>query len=222
MVRKIYRTVTLGLAAYFWWIGVGVDYVSSSEAEWGGGLIYLTNWVLTLNLLVHTRAFLSEIFRQVFTINFLVGATMVMNIVVLVLWWGLQLVDPTLLAADTEGWSTFYWIWEIYIHGGMAVLLFIEGVVFNKSFSSKIRPYAVIVGLFLAYIVWIELAVSRYNILPCGSVNCGFPYPFLNDLDITQRIIFYLGIWILGTVSFLLCAVGVSFKEKLFGIPRSG
>ena len=93
---------------------------------------------------------------------------------------------------------------------------------FNKSFSSRIRPYAVVVCLFLAYIVWIELAVSQYNFFPCGSVSCGFPYSFLNDLDTTQRIIFYLGIYILGTVSLLLCAVGVSFKEKLSGVPRSG
>ena len=43
------------------------------------------------------------------------------------------------------------------------------------------------------------------NDFPCGTKGCGFPYLFLNDLDIIGRVIFYMIVLILGTLSWIGC-----------------
>ena len=202
--RTIFRIMALGLAAFFWWLGIGSGFFIDQANEWGGGLKYLTNWVLTLNLLVAIRAFLTELVDRFPGVNTLLSSTMVMNIVVLVLYWGLQFLDQSLLNVNTDDWSLFYWVWDIYLHGGMAIILFVEGIFFNHPFSSRIRSYSLVLFIFISYIFWLEVFISHYNLTPCGTISCGFPYPFLNNLESLQRTFFYFGVWILGTVSFFI------------------
>ena len=60
-------------------------------------------------------------------------------------------------------------------------------------------------GLFVAYIVWLEFFLQLRNNTPCGSISCGFPYLFLNDLDYVGRLIFYGIVLVLGILSFFFC-----------------
>ena len=64
IIRLPFRAITLILVIYFWWLGVGNGlYIGASSGymtNWGGGLRYLTNWVLILNLLVAVNAVMNE------------------------------------------------------------------------------------------------------------------------------------------------------------------
>ena len=180
----------------------------------GGGLKYLTNWVLTLNLIVAFDAIIFEVTRKVKLFNSIISATIAMNIVVIALYWGMRSVDETLLDVNTEKWTLLQWIWDSYLHWGMALIVLIEAIIFNSIYDKLIRAYTVLIVIFLGYIFWIETFVSQYNTDPCGSINCGFPYPFLNDLNISERTIFYLGVWILGTLSFF-------FSRLIFRINKA-
>ena len=155
--------MALRLAAFFWWLGVGSGFFVDSANEWGGGLKYLTNWVLTLNFLVAIRAFVTELVDRFPGVNTLLSATMVMNIVVLVLYWGLQFLDQSLLNVSTDNWSLFYWVWDIYLHGGMAIILFVEGIFFNRPFSSRIWSYSSVLLIFISYIFHFFTHICRFN-----------------------------------------------------------
>ena len=54
-----------------------------------------------------------------------------------------------------------------------------------------------------AYILWIELAISPANAMPRGRVTSGLPYPFLNNMEAGDRLVFYAG-WLAGAVLILI------------------
>jgi hypothetical protein len=68
IIRRPFRLITLALAIYFWWLGIGNSfYVGASTGymeNWGGGFRYLTNWVLTLNVLLAINAIINEIYKK--------------------------------------------------------------------------------------------------------------------------------------------------------------
>jgi hypothetical protein len=43
----------------------------------------------------------------------------------------------------------------------------------------------------LAYVGWSEILVGPLNDAPIGRVTTGLPYPFLNNMEPSQRAIFY-------------------------------
>ena len=42
-----------------------------------------------------------------------------------------------------------------------------------------------------AYVAWAELFVQRFNERPIGNVTSGLPYPFLNNMELPERAMFY-------------------------------
>ena len=46
-------------------------------------------------------------------------------------------------------------------------------------------------GVIAAYVLWAELVLQPMNDTPMGSVTSGLPYPFLNDLELVGRSVFY-------------------------------
>jgi hypothetical protein len=48
-----------------------------------------------------------------------------------------------------------------------------------------------LLGVIGAYVLWAELIVQTFNKRPLGNVTSGLPYPFLNDLELPQRMVFY-------------------------------
>ncbi|MBL42488.1 MAG: hypothetical protein CMM49_07510 [Rhodospirillaceae bacterium] len=218
IIRLPFRAITLILVIYFWWLGVGNGlYIGASSGymtNWGGGLRYLTNWVLILNLLVAVNAVMNEHLERT-PFNFIIPATLSMNFVVIALYWGLRIIDKSYLDVNTEDWSTFEWLWDFYLHWGMSILLLIELFFFNKSSSKTISSYFTLMVIFFSYIFWIELIIMPNNDEPCGNYTCGFPYPFLNEMELSDRNIFYFGVWVLGTVSFVLARVILWASKKV-------
>ena len=144
IIRKPIRAVTLLLAIYFWWLGIGNGlYIGASTGyleNWGGGFRYLTNWVLTLNLLLASNAIINEFFKKS-PLNLIIPATLSMNFVVIILYWGLRILDQSYLDVNTEEWTLFEWFWDFYLHWGMTILVLIEILFFNRSYIKIISSY---------------------------------------------------------------------------------
>jgi len=213
----LFRLISFSFAVLFWWMGIGREAISGGENDWGGGIKYLTNWVLTLNLIVATTAIATQLLKRNINSNTIIASTMTMNLVIVALFWGIILIDQNLLSKERLINQTFFdWLWGFYLHVGMSVFLFWEGIVYNKPFVSVAKSYYLILCLFFGYILWLELVISENNIAPCGSISCGFPYQFLNDLDGMGRSYFYFGVWVLGTTSFLICFLVIKLRNYFF------
>ena len=215
---SIFRIFALFLASYFWWLGIGEDlYILSSSGEiknWGGGLRYLTNWVLTLNLIIAINAIILEFNKKFSLLNFIYIPTLSMNLVIIVLYWGMRSVDKTLLDIDNSDWSIFQIAWDYYLHWGMSIIVFTEAIFFSNKTSKLKIEYITLMSVFLGYIFWIEIFISKFNQYPCGKISCGFPYPFLNEYSNKERIIFYLIVWFIGTSSFIISKTIYSFINR--------
>ncbi|PPR78794.1 MAG: hypothetical protein CFH01_00798 [Alphaproteobacteria bacterium MarineAlpha2_Bin1] len=218
ILRRSFRTITILLAIYFWWLGIGNGlYVGASTGyyeNWGGGFRYLTNWVLTLNLLVASNAIFNEFYKRS-PLNLIIPATLAMNFVVIILYWGLRVIDKSYLDVNTENWTLFEWFWDFYLHWGMSILVLIEILFFKKSIIKISTSYLILMIIFLGYIFWIELFIMPTNNHPCGKFTCGFPYPFLNEMKLTDRSIFYTGVWFIGTLSYIINIFILRINQKL-------
>ena len=216
--RRQFRIHTFLLAIFFWWLGIGSGlYIGASSGQlenWGGGLRYLTNWVLTLNFLLALNAIIIEFSKNKF-LNLIIPATFSMNVVVIVLYWGLRFIDQGYLNVNTDDWTLFEWFWDFYLHWGMSVLVLIEILFFNKAIIRILNSYFILMIIFFGYIFWIELLIMPNNDDPCGEYNCGFPYPFLNEMELTDRSIFYSGVWVIGTLSYILSRVILRVNSKI-------
>jgi hypothetical protein len=202
----LFRIASLLLLSYFWWIGVG---------SFGGEkFVYLTNWVMTLNIGLAAHALIpSQIkFLKIFYFTYLSIASL--NIFIVMLYWGLRAADPSFLGVDTTEWSIFYWVWDIYLHLVMMTFVLIEVLLLSSRRSPIMPAYACLVVVFIGYIVYLEMYVSQVFNSPCGSLGCGFPYPFLNELDYSGRAIFYGGVWLLGSCIFVVVSVCHRFINR--------
>ena len=149
----LFRLISFSFAVLFWWMGIGKEAIVGGDNDWGGGIKYLTNWVLTLNLIVATTAITNQLLKRKINSNTIIASTMTMNIVILALFWGIILLDPNLL--DKEGLinKTFFdWLWGFYLHGGMSIFLLWEGLIYNRPFVSVAKPYYLTLCLFFGYI----------------------------------------------------------------------
>jgi hypothetical protein len=202
----LFRVASLLLVSYFWWIGVG-NFGSEK-------LVYLTNWVMTLNIGLAAHALIPSQpkFLELFQSTYLSIASL--NIFIVMLYWVLRAADPSFLGVNTTEWSIFYWIWDIYLHLVMMTFVLIEVLLLSTRRSSIMPAYAWLVVVFIAYIVYLEMYVSQVFGSPCGSLGCGFPYPFLNELDHSGRAIFYGGVWLLGSCIFVLISVCHRFINR--------
>lgn len=202
----LFRMASLSLLSYFWWIGVG-----SFGSE---KFVYLTNWIMTLNIGLAVHALIpSQInFLQFLQRTYLSIASL--NIFIVVLYWGLRVADPSFLGVDTTEWSIFYWVWDIYLHLVMMIFVLIEVLLLSTRRSPIMSAYAGLVLVFIGYIIYLEIYVSQVFNTPCGSLGCGFPYPFLNELDYSGRTKFYGGVWLLGSCIFVVVSLCHRFINR--------
>ena len=125
----------------------------------------------------------------------------VLNIMMLILYWTLYSIDPSLIHEESPGpW------WTQYYQHLLAPLLqiidafFILGVF--RQFKSCL--YGILTIIFV-YILWIELLVAPRNDTPKGFISSGFPYPFLNDMIVIDRIMFYSKTVLTATLITVIC-----------------
>jgi len=181
---KIYRWLVFLLAlGYFLYLFMVTDH-----SLFGWQFRYLTIWALTTNLLVAGQMLRLSLGRTKNDWNSFVSMGIVLNVIVVVNYWKLFLTDPTALNSDGNG---LIWYMEYYLHLIGPILMVFDAFVFIGAFRNVRRVCLYSVILCLAYPVWAEFLVAPMNSRPNGSVTNGLPYPFLNDLQIRQRLMFY-------------------------------
>jgi hypothetical protein len=108
-------------------------------------------------------------------------------VMVVYLYWKLFLADP----ANVNDGSPILWWQEYYLHGLGPLLQWIDAFLILGVFR---RPWPVVgalLAVILVYVGWSELVIQPANARPVGSVTSGLPYPFLNNLEFSGRLVFY-------------------------------
>jgi len=163
-------------------------FVVTDHSAFGWQFRFLTVWALTANLLVAGQMLRLSLGKTKNDWNSFVSMGIVLNVVVVVNYWKLFLTDPTALNSDGDG---LIWYMEYYLHLIGPILMVFDAFVFVGAFRNVRRVCLYAVILCLAYPVWAEFVVAPMNFLPRGSVTNGLPYPFLNNMQIPQRLTFY-------------------------------
>lgn len=181
----IYRVVVFALAA-----GYSIyEFITADHSAFGWQFRYLTIWALTLNTVVAWLMLRLSLGWSQKTYNTLCSTAVVLNGFVLFMYWKLYLIDPSLVnGKDGPG----PWYLEYYLHGLGPVLQMIDAFFFiGGAFARSRSILASLALVVVGYIVWIEALVGPLNDSPVGSATRGLPYPFLNDMDQTERMGFY-------------------------------
>ena len=201
--RLVFRIVAFALTFYFFITNIILGFYVLKAGSWGGGLKFLTNWNLLFNFIIAICALINEKDSKFVSYYFLLQASMVLNVLVFLLYWVIKLFGG--FGAGESGWSIFDVLKDYYMHFGTSVFLFVEVMFYSKAFQNFKKEFSVFGGIFVGYIIWMEFFVQVNNDFPCGDISCGYPYLFLNYLEGVGRLVFYVIVLILGTVSWIGC-----------------
>lgn len=191
--------------------------VFGSYGGFGGPFRYLTVWALFASFFCASRMLALSEGRSLRRWDAVVSATAVLNAMVVILYWRLYFADPGSVTRD--GQLGAWWL-ELYMHALGPALQWIDSTLIHRSFTKLKVTFAVLVGVILAYIAWVELIVGPLNDSPVGSVVSGLPYPFLNNLEFAGRATFY-GVNFAVAVVVLLGFAAVAFAmRRLFPQPK--
>lgn len=179
----LFRWVTFLLAGgYCLYQVMSADYSSP-----GGPFRFLTIWALFLSFYAASRMLaLSEhrIHRDHHRTAMIAA---VVNVMVVFLYWRLFFTDPALV----NGSGHIPWHQQYYLHLLGPALQIIDAVFIARVFKKPMRAAAPLVGFVVTYLLWAELFVGPQNSAPIGTVTSGLPYPFLNSLEFSERLVFY-------------------------------
>jgi len=177
----------------------------------GGPFRYLTVWALFLSFFCASRMISLMEGRSTRRWDALVSATAVVNAMVVVLYWRLYFTDPSSVTRD--GVLGVWWL-ELYMHGLGPALQWIDSLFIHRSFRRVWTSLAVLVSIVVGYLVWGELIQQPLNSTPLGDVTSGLPYPFLNNLELSERLTFYgvnLGFAVIVLLAF--CALAAALRR---------
>jgi hypothetical protein len=200
----LFRIIVLALAIGFW---INQFFISDMD-RFGIQFRFLTIWTMTFNIIVAAQMLRLSMGKSVVRMDAFVGLVIVMNMAVVVQYWRLMMIDPTLVQSN----GPLPWWREYYIHAVGPLLMWIDAFLILGAFR-RIQGtcfYALLIGIL--YPLWIELLVRPMNTLPAGSVTNGLPYPFLNDLTLGGRMVFYT---ISSVANFVFIAVGVGLARLI-------
>lgn len=180
----IYRWIVFLLAA-----GYCLDQMV--WGQWGGPggpFRYLTIWTLFLSFYSASRMLALSEHRITRAHEVTVTCAAVLNVMVVFLYWRLYFADPSLV----NGNGQIVWYRELYLHALGPVLQIFDAAFVARVFRRVWRAILPLTAVIAAYVAWAELFVQRYNNKPMGSVTSGLPYRFLNSMDWSGRMDFYL------------------------------
>lgn len=153
----------------------------------GGPFRFLTIWALFLSFYSASRMLARSEHRITRSHEVTAMCAAVLNVMVVFLYWRLFFTNPALVQHS----GPVAWWLEFYLHGLGPALQIIDalliGAVFRRVWRAAV-PLALLIG---AYVLWAELFVQRFNTQPAGTVTSGLPYPFLNNMEMADRMVFY-------------------------------
>lgn len=197
--QRIFRWVVFLLAAFYCLRTL----FFADFSNFGGPFRYLTIWALFLSFFCASRMMALEEARSTRRWDGFVCMTAVINAMVVFLYWRLYFADPTSVTRDGE-LGQFYL--EMYLHGLGPALQIIDTIFVHRSYRKMVPALGWLFGVIGAYVAWAELAVGPLNDEPIGKVTSGLPYPFLNDLELSGRAIFYGSNFVVALVLLLVFA----------------
>lgn len=192
-----FRILVLALAAFF---ALRMLVVHPLIAEPFGPFRWLTYWANLLALACAAQMLRRSLGHSDARWDGLTAATAAIGVMVVYLYWSLFLKDPASVTQNGPG----AWWSEGYYHGLGPVLQWIDLLFVLRGCRAPLRAAAWLLGLIAAWLSFIELAVKPLNDLPAGSVTSGLPYPFLNNMPLDDRLVFYA---MNGAVALVILAV---------------
>jgi hypothetical protein len=199
-----YRTIVFLIAIFYWlyqFSGILTD-------PFGWQFRYLTIWSLTASTLVAAQLLGFSLGLTNKNWNSLASAATVISMVVVIQYWRLHFTDPKLVGSGSIPWHQQY-----YLHLLGPMLLWIDAFFILGSFSNLKRILFLILIFSITYPLWMEVILQPINTIPSGTVTNGLPYPFLNDMEVFERFVFYL---ISIMLNFLLIYFGWFLSNVLF------
>jgi hypothetical protein len=198
--------LALGYFLYLFW--------STDKTAFGWQFRYLTIWALTTNFLVSGQMLRLSFGRTTKDWNSFVSMGVVLNVVVVVNYWKLYFENPASLNASGQG---LVWYMEYYLHLLGPLLMAIDAFLILGVFRNlpRVCLYALLLGT--AYPLWAEFVVAPMNNQPIGSVTNGLPYPFLNNMEVPQRLTFY---GIITVTIFVFIGLGWGLSRSIESFRR--
>lgn len=203
---RLYRWIVFLLAAGY------VVYQFLIKGDYsvpGGPFRFLTFWALLLSFFCASRMLALSEGRSRRRWEALVGATAVANALVVLLYWRLYFIDPSLVNNGEPG----PWHQEYYLHLVGPALQWIDALFILGAFRRFWPSFLVFLALVTVYPLFIEFVIAPLSDVPAGSVTNGLPYPFLNDMEPMARLAYYAQIVVTGTV-FLLGFHGLAWAIR--------
>jgi len=178
-----YRWLVFILVLGFW-----LDlFYTTDRTLFGWQFRYLTDWGLTANLIVAWLMLRYSLGRSDRTYNAFVSASAVLGAIVVFMYWKLYFDDPALVNGD----HIMPWYQEYYVHGITQILMLFDAFFILGAFRQVGKTLATAMVIFISYIAWTEFVVRPLNDLPAGGATSGLAYPFLNDMVLSGRLVFY-------------------------------
>ena len=178
----------------------------------GGPFRFLTIWALFASFFAFSRMMAIEEGRSDKRWDGFVCMTAVINTMVVFLYWRLYFADPMSVTTDGELGA---WHLEMYLHLFGPLLQVIDTIFVHRSYRRLKVAFAWLIGVIAVYVLWAEFVVQPMNDSPAGTVTSGLPYPFLNNLELADRMGFYITNAVVGIVLLLLYAgIAWGFRRR--------
>ena len=201
--QRIFRWIVFLLAAFYCLRTL----FFADFSNFAGPFRHLTIWALFLSFFCASRMMALEEDRSTRRWDGFVAMTAVINAMVVFLYWRLYFADPTSVTSDGE-LGQFYL--EMYLHGLGPALQIIDSIFVHRSYRTLRPAFAWLFAVIGAYVAWVELVVGPMNASPSGTVTSGLPYPFLNNLELSDRAVFY-GVNFVVAIVLLLAFAGAAW-----------
>lgn len=178
--------------------------------QFAGPFRFLTIWALFFSFFAFSRMMALEEGRSTSRWDGFVSMTAVLNTMVVLLFWRLYFNDPASVKSSGELGA---WHLELYLHLFGPLLQVIDAVFIHRSFHCLGRISFWLVGVIGCYIAWGELVLQRLNTSPSGLVTSGLPYPFLNNMELPERITTY-GTYFGAALTILLVYAAIAWVVR--------
>ena len=183
----------------------------------GGPFRFLTYWGLFLSIYTAIQMLRISYRRTTRHFQTTMMVVAVINTMVIFLYWRLFLIDPALVQSSEAVWWR-----EYYYHALGPGLQIIDALFIARAFRRPWRAIAPLLAIVIAFVLWGELFLQRFNSFPNGSVTSGLPYPFLNNMELAERIGVYMGYCAMALIALaILTALGWFIRRKSANLKPS-
>lgn len=182
----------------------------------GGPFRFLTVWALFFAFFAFSRMMAMEEGRSDRRWDGFVSMAAVVNSMVVILYWRLYFADPNSVTSDGQLGA---WHLEMYMHLFGPLLLVIDTVFIHRSYNKLGAAMMWLFGVIGAYILWAELILQPLNPSPAGTLTSGLPYPFLNNIELADRAVFYGSNFVVAVILLLFYASLAWGVRRLFPVP---